>query len=358
MWDSPAPASQPSDSRATSVNPEHDCSTCKALTRVVHNIAPGAAEILGMIHKVTSSVGSRGNAVVELQRALANAGFSPGSADGAFGPKTKAAVIAFQRARGLSADGIVGPKTWAALTAPTPRPAAAAPAATGGTPTLRQGARGGAVTSLQQALARAGFSPGSVDGSFGPKTGAAVIAFQRARGLSADGVVGPKTWGALRGNSTFTPGTGSSTPVPSSTASGWRERVLNEARKHLGFHESGTNGNPFSRHFGRPAEAWCADFVSYCYSLNGHPLNQPWTPALTQTLKNNGTWNRWSPEPGDIVMFDWKPGSGTDHTGLVERVYSSGGQMYVQTIEGNSSDMVKRKTYPLSSSVIQGFGHV
>jgi lysozyme len=64
-------------------------------------------------------------------------------------------------------------------------------------PLLRMNSRGGEVRTLQQALARAGFSPGPIDGEFGPKTLAAVRAFQRAKGLEVDGIVGPRTWGAL-----------------------------------------------------------------------------------------------------------------------------------------------------------------
>jgi peptidoglycan hydrolase-like protein with peptidoglycan-binding domain len=53
--------------------------------------------------------------VEELQRALTTAGFDPGPADGTFGPRTEAAVTAFQQANGLSADGVVGPETASAL---------------------------------------------------------------------------------------------------------------------------------------------------------------------------------------------------------------------------------------------------
>lgn len=53
--------------------------------------------------------------VRELQRALSAAGFDPGSADGTFGRRTEAAVVAFQEANGLSVDGRVGPETASAL---------------------------------------------------------------------------------------------------------------------------------------------------------------------------------------------------------------------------------------------------
>jgi len=54
------------------------------------------------------SVGTRGSDVTRLQKKLLAAGFKPGPADGVFGAKTKAAVEAFQRSKGLSHDGIVG----------------------------------------------------------------------------------------------------------------------------------------------------------------------------------------------------------------------------------------------------------
>lgn len=65
-------------------------------------------------------------------------------------------------------------------------------------PTIRRGSRGAAVTKAQRALASAGFDPGNIDGIFGPRTEAAVRAFQTARSLALiDGIVGPETWGAL-----------------------------------------------------------------------------------------------------------------------------------------------------------------
>ena len=46
---------------------------------------------------------------------LLAAGFNPGKIDGVFGPLTRAAVLAFQKSKGLVQDGIVGRKTWTAL---------------------------------------------------------------------------------------------------------------------------------------------------------------------------------------------------------------------------------------------------
>lgn len=62
---------------------------------------------------------------------------------------------------------------------------------------LRKGASGAAVVDLQTRLGAIGFSPGAADGDFGSLTDAAVKAFQRSRGLVADGIVGLQTWAAI-----------------------------------------------------------------------------------------------------------------------------------------------------------------
>ena len=51
----------------------------------------------------------------EIQTALKNAGYDPGSMDGKIGPRTRQAVKDFQKSKGLVPDGAVGPKTWASL---------------------------------------------------------------------------------------------------------------------------------------------------------------------------------------------------------------------------------------------------
>lgn len=55
------------------------------------------------------------------------------------------------------------------------------------------------VRAVQSALEASGFSPGGIDGLYGPKTAAAVTAYQKAKGLAVDGIVGPKTWAVLIG---------------------------------------------------------------------------------------------------------------------------------------------------------------
>ncbi len=64
-------------------------------------------------------------------------------------------------------------------------------------PTLKQGSSGPAVKKLQNDLKALGFDPGGADGKFGPGSKKAVIAFQRSRGLTADGSAGPITLSAI-----------------------------------------------------------------------------------------------------------------------------------------------------------------
>lgn len=137
--------------------------------------------------------GCTGDAVKTLQEKLNAKGFNSGNVDGIFGAKTYAAVTAFQKANSLGVDGIVGKLTWAKLYDATP--VNVTPVTT--QPMLRTGSRGDAVRKLQELLNAKGYICGSVDGIFGSKTYAAVLAFQKANGLAADGIVGSLTWAKL-----------------------------------------------------------------------------------------------------------------------------------------------------------------
>ena len=65
-------------------------------------------------------------------------------------------------------------------------------------PILRQGSNGNAVTELQQLLLKKGFYSGKIDGDFGAITTNAVLKFQKANGLTTDGIVGISSWTSLR----------------------------------------------------------------------------------------------------------------------------------------------------------------
>ncbi|WKZ83320.1 MAG: peptidoglycan-binding protein [Acidimicrobiia bacterium] len=144
----------------------------------------------------TLRFGATGGDVAELQQVLAALGIYAGPIDGAFGSATLSAVKTFQRGRGLVADGIVGGVTRSTLVAL--REAIGNGLALGGDPSLlRRGSRGDSVKALQHLLSFLGYGPGPVDGSFGLRTDLAVTAFQRARSLAVDGVIGGATRAAI-----------------------------------------------------------------------------------------------------------------------------------------------------------------
>jgi len=233
---------------------------------------------------------------------------------------------------------------------------------------IQTGSKGSTVAQLQRELKAAGDSPGAIDGDFGKNTRAAVMKYQRQHHLAVDGIVGPKTWHALMTDG-FTPGKAPAKPAAhkpgtvapvSGGSSSKVDKLLAEARSHLGFHEGAGNKNPFSKALGRPSEAWCADFVSYCAKKAGFHLNTASAQGVANIIKSQGNWKgRNNPQPGDAVTFRWDGSHGwADHVAIVEKTFRKNGQLYIQTIEGNSGDMVRRKTYPANSSVINGYGRM
>ncbi len=140
-------------------------------------------------------LGDKGLHVRRLQEVLAALGYTI-TADGDFGPVTDAAVVAFQEGAGLEADGMFGRMSKRALAAAYSLVAPPDEQATI-TAVLRRGSRGDDVAVLQEELSREGYSPGLADGIFGPRTEAAVVAYQTAQELIIDGIAGPQTLRAL-----------------------------------------------------------------------------------------------------------------------------------------------------------------
>jgi peptidoglycan hydrolase-like protein with peptidoglycan-binding domain len=142
----------------------------------------------------TLKLGSTGAAVRDLQQDLTILKYYTGAIDGVFGAKTKDAVVKYQKDKNLTTDGIVGIETEASVEQNT---------WIAKRPLIKQGAQGTDVKTLQSVLKSAveygvgNYGITLVDGVFGTNTQAAVIKFQKARNLTADGVVGTVTWRAV-----------------------------------------------------------------------------------------------------------------------------------------------------------------
>ena len=157
--------------------------------------------------------GDEGDAVKQIQQALKNLGFFTGDVTGFFGAITAQALTAYQKANNLDADGVAGAATLNLLLAST--------AASGGSTIVKLGDKGTQVTSLQTMLKNAGYYSGGVDGDFGSSTQQALIAYQKAKGLTADGVAGTQTLSLLSasgGGTVTAPIVTDSSLTPSSNA--------------------------------------------------------------------------------------------------------------------------------------------
>ena len=119
-------------------------------------------------------------------------------------------------------------------------------------------------------------------------------------------------------------------------------------------------GQPYWSWYGFDSRVeWCACFVSWCANECGY-IEAGVIPKYagcvqgSEWFKERGQWadRNYEPAPGAIIFFDWKGDGITDHTGIVEKCEN--GNVY--TIEGNSSDTCRTKTYPVGSSVIYGYG--
>ena len=167
-------------------------------------VSGGIALAVGCL-LVFSAPAAAGPKVAAVQVALKRIGLYSATVDGVRGPLTKAAIVHFQRRRGLAVDGVVGPQTRRAF-GKRGRPAF-------GSRTMKRGDRGWDVAAMQYILARRGYPPGAIDAVFGPMTDTALRNFQRAYGLSADGLAGPHTISALRHGRASRGMPGGTTPV-------------------------------------------------------------------------------------------------------------------------------------------------
>ncbi len=140
--------------------------------------------------------GSKGNLVSLAQQKLIAKGYKlpKFGADGDFGTETEAIVKELQRDAKIAVDGIIGKDTWAVLNSNFVKPIVSYPGYL-----IKKGQISEDVRKVQAKLIELGYSCGNcgADGIFGRGTYNAVLAFQKANRLSADGIVGPLTWKKL-----------------------------------------------------------------------------------------------------------------------------------------------------------------
>ena len=151
--------------------------------------------------------------VRQLQEKLKALGFYSGEITGKIGSKTTAAIKAFQQKYGLTADGIPGSATLKKLDEVYKNRSSSSSGSSS--------ASASAIKNAQKKLKELGFYSGEVTGSIGAKTTAAIRAFQKKYGLTADGILGSGTIAKI--NSVYKASSASKTSSGSSSSSGHRQ---------------------------------------------------------------------------------------------------------------------------------------
>ena len=117
-------------------------------------------------------------------------------------------------------------------------------------------------------------------------------------------------------------------------------------------------GQPYWSWYGFNSRVeWCACFVSWCYGQMG--LSEPRFAACQSQgipwFQSHGQWGARGYDnlaPGDAIFFDWDMDGSADHVGIV--IGTDGSRVY--TIEGNSGDACKIRSYDVNYECIKGYG--
>ena len=132
------------------------------------------------------------------------------------------------------------------------------------------------------------------------------------------------------------------------------QAVVDIAKSQVG----NVGGQPYWSWYGFTSRVeWCACFVSWCYGQMG--LSEPRFAACQSQgipwFQSHGQWggrDYANIAPGDAIFFDWDLDGSADHVGIV--VGTDGSRVY--TVEGNSGDACKIKSYSLTYECIKGYG--
>lgn len=134
----------------------------------------------------------------------------------------------------------------------------------------------------------------------------------------------------------------------------------NQAIVQVALAQEGNSGDIYWSWYGFHSRvSWCACFVSWCAERCGY-LESGVMPKFSlcsegvKWFQSKGKFRDGSyvPAAGDIIFFDWGEDGTIDHVGIVESVKKG----TVNTIEGNSGDMVRRRSYPIGDGKIYGYG--
>ena len=117
-------------------------------------------------------------------------------------------------------------------------------------------------------------------------------------------------------------------------------------------------GQPYWSWYGFNSRVeWCACFVSWCYGQMG--LSEPRFAACQSQgipwFQSHGQWGARGYDnlaPGDAIFFDWDLDGSADHVGIV--IGTDGSRVY--TVEGNSGDACKIRSYDVNYECIKGYG--
>lgn len=122
------------------------------------------------------------------------------------------------------------------------------------------------------------------------------------------------------------------------------------------------SGEKYWRWYGfQSYQPWCACFVSWCADQCGY-IDAGILPRFShcsegvEWFREKGQFmdRNYVPVPGDIIFFDWGNDGSIDHAGIVENVADG----YINTIEGNSSKMVRRGRWAMGDEEIYGYGKI
>ena len=145
-------------------------------------------------------------------------------------------------------------------------------------------------------------------------------------------------------------------PYGRAFTSGGNQAIVEVALTQLG----NEGGQPYWSWYGFEGRVeWCACFASWCADQCGY-LESGIVPKFSlcsdgvNWFKGKGQWQdkNYEPQAGDLIFFDWGNDGSIDHVGIVEKCEN--GTVY--TVEGNSGDACKQRSYPVGSGSINGYG--